>query len=1468
MLMTLFFPFNFHTKDYFYKLCSPILAQTKLSSFLPSFFFIFTDKNKDNGFIKENVIKKIAENVKNILVFQIKKKFDKEKRIADVFSLDEDMLYEISYLLLHSQAGELLDLKGFHRIHCASFSYNDEIYICILPQGGGKSTLLMNLLKSDKIKLLSDDTPIIDRSGNIYPFPIRIGICNDCDINYIPDNFITTFNRRKFGLKKLISFDYFNSIKAVGDEVLKYIRGFNQISQEYMKKLQLFQASFSKKLAKSDNPKISQITSLTSKITEIISQIEELCKISTDDIDSRTKSFETLLKEKTDNVISLKKSPAELTKDLNSSFMEINKTKNTFINSISKTEELIDKYYVDQNKILEHESGLTDKLPDSEYNLLKEKQKTQLNDMMNSIKMSKKYEVFHKGSITASFKKHDKFVEECNSYRDKIKTIACEVADEIKTLLCAFLLSLKNNYKQPLCDADIFLNQFNILNEMEEMDKIITSSFKNDNQLKNFETSKYQLKSFSHLKNTNYLKDEENNEIKEEKENEDVKDLKEENNNKEENELNPDKKEIKEINEEKDKYDINENKEKKEEKEEKEKEEENVFNDNKLETKNEKERAGNNNIIVGNDKNEDKNEKDKEEENGEKDKDITDRIKGTEENEENNNIINNENEDEINLIKKDDSLEDEIGNIYSNAKKSKPKKIYENKPNNEYLDLLLNFVMNDKAEFNYVLSGYFANVMLTLLEKYPSQILKYLYTIRKDALRKIAFHSHQKAFSILSLKLLNLENYILVDKKIESSFKEISTESIDFRNGLIGEIIKSVSLEGIKDDKNEIKDEIDLEAKFGLVFEMINENNKVVKYLVFNNDVYSHLFDILDTDLYNSDNNSENNKGNFDNKYNIYSLFIILTTRLIKNACSNYLINYPNEFDLNSIKKSKKELTFSENMIITFGKILKNNFLPKKPTLILEKCSTIPYEGLGMLNIKIIMLVKEMMNFMKRLPKQFDSILIRNNFCQRSIDYFFKYQWNNFYQIQFVDFFNSYLSEEEKHKDLTEFLFENIKFHDALINYLNQDNIEEKDKDKIIPKQRLKFSFKSGKTINSGIYSHVIDIMYKIQAISGLDIFTEEEKSELKIKNYGEFEFSKDEKSNKFIRKINISNNVQNKLKKSKLWNEITKSTVIPLVKQYETQLCKDEEKKGEDNIELDDLDLNNLLPKRHSFGASNLLFQQLISIIKKENNPKRFSLPLSRNDKNENKDKNDKSSIREKLLNKGGVKNREKAEDDDDANNKKEEEENEDIKMGNKDDETNDSEENNKYNDTNYWEVKNTISPELKREVDKKTNIIFNYNPATYELDNKEVREEDELLSIAMGLEQNEKTEKNKKTMYIMPGKLRPINLKAKKNPVQNLYSTVKSSKNDNIEEYSHKSKDKINILEQKEEKDNKQNENEQNKKNENEQKKQEKKNIEKNDEEKNIEKNDDKAYNDVNYWNTGNYLNEKEMEDCLKDL
>ena len=309
-----------------------------------------------------------------------------------------------------------------------------------------------------------------------------------------------------------ISFDYFNSIKEVGDELIKYIKGFNQLSQEYIKKLQIFHTNFGKKISKTENQKVSQIISLTSKIEEVISQIIELCQISINDIDLRVKNFETLLKEKTDNVNSLKKSPSELTKDLSSSYIEIKKTKTSYFNSLLATEDLIEKYYMDLYKIQEHEDGLGVKLSDNEYNLLKENQKNQQNEMTNSIKISKKYEKFYKGAISASIKNHDKFINECNSYKDKIKENACEISDEIKNLLFAFLLSIKNNYKKPLYLTDSYITYYNTLNEHDETNKIITSSFKTDNQLKNFEFAKYQLKTFSHLKNNNYLKDQENNE--------------------------------------------------------------------------------------------------------------------------------------------------------------------------------------------------------------------------------------------------------------------------------------------------------------------------------------------------------------------------------------------------------------------------------------------------------------------------------------------------------------------------------------------------------------------------------------------------------------------------------------------------------------------------------------------------------------------------------------------------------------------------------------------------------------------------------------------------------------------------------------------------------------------------------------------------------------------------------------------
>jgi hypothetical protein len=447
--------------------------------------------------------------------------------------------------------------------------------------------------------------------------------------------------------------------------------------------------------------------------------------------------------------------------------------------------------------------------------------------------------------------------------------------------------------------------------------------------------------------------------------------------------------------------------------------------------------------------------------------------------------------------------------------------------------------------------------------------------------------------------------------------------------------------------------------------------------------------------------------------------------------------------------------------------------------------------------------------------------------------------------------------------------------------------LDEKDKEKIIIKQKLKYNFKSGKTIRSGVYPHVIDLIYKIQTIGGLDIFTNEEKTELKIKNYGEFEFSKDEKSNKLVKVIKISNNINTILKKSNIWNEITKSTVIPIIKEYESKLYnKPEKKSDEESDNTDDISNNDLITnskKSKLINPRKFLTQFLSSL-----NSNLINIPLSRNAKI-NKVKNEKNSLREMLLNKGGYLNRKIFEDDEDEDNNKLNKDNLD-KEDNGDtneDESNHNEENNKYSDSNYWEVKNTLPEDLKKQVDKKTNIIFNYNPLTYENNNKDdISEEEELLSIAMGLEQNEKMEKNKKIKYIIPGKLKPINLKAKTSPVQSIFTSSTSSKeNSSYNKLRNKRKQIINIFA--ENKNIINNNNKKEEKEENEEKEEEEKSIIKNEEnqekeeekfkieehkdiEEKKENNGNEVYNDVNYWgiSSRNYLNEKEMEDCLKDL
>ena len=138
-------------------------------------------------------------------------KYDYKKNFAEVYSEDLSRLHELVYAVLRSKIGELMEEIGFCRIHALAFSYQKKGVLFIAPMGGGKTTLTLNLLKSFPIKLLSEDTPLLDNQCKIYPFPLRIGVRPDTLIPFASDKHLSVrhFKSRKYGEKILIDIDFF-----------------------------------------------------------------------------------------------------------------------------------------------------------------------------------------------------------------------------------------------------------------------------------------------------------------------------------------------------------------------------------------------------------------------------------------------------------------------------------------------------------------------------------------------------------------------------------------------------------------------------------------------------------------------------------------------------------------------------------------------------------------------------------------------------------------------------------------------------------------------------------------------------------------------------------------------------------------------------------------------------------------------------------------------------------------------------------------------------------------------------------------------------------------------------------------------------------------------------------------------------------------------------------------------------------
>jgi hypothetical protein len=135
--------------------------------------------------------------------------YDARANECRIRSLSVERLHELAYLAILSRVGDALDRRGLHRIHALGFSWKGSAALLLLPSGGGKSVLALELLKRTEARLFADDAPLISPDLKLVPFPIRLSFRDSASLDGVPQRFVRPFQRRRFGSRRLIDLGYF-----------------------------------------------------------------------------------------------------------------------------------------------------------------------------------------------------------------------------------------------------------------------------------------------------------------------------------------------------------------------------------------------------------------------------------------------------------------------------------------------------------------------------------------------------------------------------------------------------------------------------------------------------------------------------------------------------------------------------------------------------------------------------------------------------------------------------------------------------------------------------------------------------------------------------------------------------------------------------------------------------------------------------------------------------------------------------------------------------------------------------------------------------------------------------------------------------------------------------------------------------------------------------------------------------------
>jgi hypothetical protein len=126
----------------------------------------------------------------------------RDREVCELWCVEPSLSHELAYLLILSRVGERLDARGWHRLHAGAVAFGGRALLLVGPSGAGKTTLTLAAARRPGAALLSDDMPLVARTGRIAAWPSRLGLTQPpADV---PERAVRAFDRADLGRKWLV----------------------------------------------------------------------------------------------------------------------------------------------------------------------------------------------------------------------------------------------------------------------------------------------------------------------------------------------------------------------------------------------------------------------------------------------------------------------------------------------------------------------------------------------------------------------------------------------------------------------------------------------------------------------------------------------------------------------------------------------------------------------------------------------------------------------------------------------------------------------------------------------------------------------------------------------------------------------------------------------------------------------------------------------------------------------------------------------------------------------------------------------------------------------------------------------------------------------------------------------------------------------------------------------------------------